>query len=133
MAYATSSDYLNWVETDTVPPGIGRLMEVASTRIDELLIGAVYAVDSRSMPTDPDVIELFRRATIEQALYMVELGDSTGALSGMTAQTVGRVSWQRSQQSADAVSRYAPEAIAVLRSASVLPVLVDRWTRVRLQ
>lgn len=129
MAYATSSDYLTYTGTSVAPTGVDRLLEVASTRLDEILLGAVYAVDVDGNPTDAEVITLLSRATCEQALYMVTLGDTTGT-GAILEQTIGRVSWRtslsRGASATEGPSRYSPEALAMLHVSGLIPPWVTR-------
>lgn len=132
VAYATVDEYLAEVEATVAPTGLGRTLTVASRRVDEMLVGAVYATDSRGMPTDPGVRDVLRAATIEQAVWMTDIGDQngTGAASQVTSQTIGRVSWTTGSggggSQSGPVSRYAPEAWSVLHTAGLVPVAVCR-------
>lgn len=124
MAYASIQDYLDHVEVTTAPAGLGRVLDVASTRVDELLVGAVYPVDVHGNPTDLQTAAVLRRAVCEQALYMLESGDTTGA-GVYTQQTVGRVSWTRGNTGTGKTSgtdRYAPEAVSILHVEGLTPV-----------
>lgn len=126
MVYATVSDYLSWTDVASAPLGLSRVLTVASTRVDEMLVGVVYDVDTAGRPTDLDVAELLRNVTCEQALYMLEVGDTTGAGS-FTELTVGRVSWQQGAgSSATQPSRFSPEAQSMLHVAGLVPVYVIR-------
>jgi hypothetical protein len=128
VAYATSDEYLTAVGATVAPTGLDRVLEVASTRVDEMLVGAVYATDDDGAPTDDDVTDVVKRATIEQVVYMLEAGDTTGA-GGYSSQSVGRVSWTRGAGTAGAggSSRFGPEAVAILHVAGLLPTTVIRY------
>ena len=128
MSYASVQDYLGWADVSSAPAGIGRVLDLASTRVDELLVGVIYDVDSQGRPTDLELADVLRRATCEQALFMLESGDTTGA-GAFTQQTVGRVSWTRGQGSSkaqDASQRYAPGAVSILHVEGLTPVYVVR-------
>lgn len=130
MAYATVGEYLAEVDATVAPTGLARTLDVASRRVDEMLIGAVYDVDTHGVPTDMEVLEALRAATIEQAVWMLDVGDSAGTGAGIgqvTSQTIGRVSWTAGGSSGSSAvsgagSRFAPEALAVLHTAGLLPV-----------
>lgn len=127
MAYATSNDYLAWADVPTAPPGLGRVLEVASTRIDELVIGVVYPTDDRGQPTEVDIADILRRATCEQALYMFDLGDTTGARSNMKRMDIGRIMWQRAENpNGTTDERYSPNAVTLLQVEGMRPVNVLR-------
>ncbi|MFG6197887.1 hypothetical protein [Nonomuraea sp. JJY05] len=51
VVYATAGDYAAYT-AKTAPDGIEASLARASERIDELLIGAMYATDEQDMPTD---------------------------------------------------------------------------------
>ena len=122
-------DYLDWTGKATAPAGLGRVLEVASIRVDELLVGAVYPVDAVGNPTDLDVKMVLRNATCEQALYMLELGDTSGAKAGMKSMTIGRIQWQRAEPktgSPGSSEKYAPAVLDMLHVFGLRPTSVIR-------
>ena len=124
--YATLQQFLDYTETTVAPPSPSRLLEVASTRVDEMLVGCVYDVDSNGAPVDADVQDALRRAACEQVLYMLELGDTTGAGS-FTSQTVGRITWSQGRgANGDDMSKYAPNAVSILHTMGMVPTVVLR-------
>jgi hypothetical protein len=124
VAYATSSEYTE--RTGQAAPA-DRVLEVASTTVDAALIGAVYNVDDDGAPTDAAVIAALRDATIEQALYMVESGDTTGAADGMQSMSIGRVSWTRASGASASRKRLCSAASEILHAAGLVPVAVTQW------
>lgn len=126
MVYATTQDYLNYMDATVPPSGLGRVLGVASTRVDELMVGVIYDTDTAGRPKDLETAALLRDATCEQAFYMVEVGDTSGAGS-FTELTVGRISWhQGSGKTATQPSRYSPEVVSMLHTAGLDPVYVIR-------
>lgn len=127
MAYATVGYFEIYLDGEPLPPYPERLLDRASELIDEMLIGAIYETDADGEPTDPADIDTLKKATCAQAQYMAALGDETGALAQFTSASAGAVSFGRaigSTGKATAASRYAPQAVTVLRTAGFLPVSV---------
>lgn len=141
MAYATVTDLLNAESSVALPSDPGELnwpLDVASLRVDELLIGAVYDTDPAGAPTAADVVAALKTATIAQALFMVErataeAGGMTGANDDKQSMTIGGMSWARGGAGAAGTAgsgygtRYAPDAVAALRVAGLLPISPRRW------
>ncbi|MET7333276.1 hypothetical protein [Nonomuraea sp. NPDC005650] len=71
MAYATAEEYADEIGTPG-PANITRLLTLASLDVDAALISAVYDVDN------DDVQAALKTATIEQAAYYLDTGDTTG-------------------------------------------------------
>lgn len=119
MAYATAEEY----ETETgmtAPANIGRLLTLASRDVDAALISAVYN------PDDEQVITALREATIEQAAYHLDTGDTTGtgglAAYGMVSigsVQLGRAAQAGGGQTGSAARPLAPGAWAVLQTAGL--------------
>lgn len=119
MAYATSEQYE--AETGTTPPAnIGRLLTLASRDVDAALLTAVYDVD------DEDVQTALREATIEQAAYHLDTGDTTGTggMNVYSSVSIGSVNLSRSSQTGgagggSAARPLAPQAFTVLQLAGL--------------
>jgi len=62
MAYATS-DELETYTDNAAPANATVLLDRTSRKVDELLICAVYDVDSVGLPTDPALATLMPEAT----------------------------------------------------------------------
>lgn len=76
--YANLDDYRDWSQ-DIAAEMPAVLFARASEVIDEVLIGAVYAIDDGTqLPTVTTVMEALRDATCAQAQYMLAAGDTTG-------------------------------------------------------
>jgi hypothetical protein len=120
MAYAVAADLTGWV--DPIPADADELLESASEMLDsEVLFAAVYDVDDDGAPTDPLVIEAFKRAVCAQVQWWDELGDSIGAMgAGWGATAIGGLSMSRSVTSvsgSDAASQqFGPKVARILRS-----------------
>ena len=94
--YATEADFQAWLG-EPAPPGTARLLRDASLDVDDMLITAVYRVDTDDMPTDPRVIAALKDATCAQAQHRDEYGDDvTIALSGEGVQ-LGPVETERAE------------------------------------
>lgn len=118
MAYATADDLDSYLEGDTPPPHPERLLTLASTRVDEMLVGAVYLTDSAGMPTNTTTAGILNLATLMQAVYMMDTGDEHGSKSGLSSAKTGGVEWTRatSASGSDRGSLYAPNAQSYLRT-----------------
>lgn len=124
--YATDEEY----ETSpygqaTAPAGIAGRLAIASRDIDELLVTAYYDVDENEQPTDEDVIEAMREATIAQASYTI---DPTAHLSegevpaGYTSVSLGSASMTRSKAASEVRINgiaYHPRVYALLRQGGL--------------
>ncbi|MBO2459811.1 hypothetical protein [Actinomadura violacea] len=126
VVYATTEDLADFLVTIPVWPGAERHLRQASEDIDDLLIGAVYDVDTNQMPTDPRIREAVKRATCAQAHFIQTGGDETGAKSGFSSVSVGGVSYSRSSQvtigSGRASQEFSPRTLRILHVEGLLPV-----------
>ena len=126
VAYATTSDLAEFLKTIPVWPGAERHLEQASEDIDELLIGAVYDVDTSELPTDPRVKAAITRATCAQAHFIREGGDETGGKSQFTSVHVGGMGYSRNRLISDAKARkpskYSDRAVTILKAERLLPI-----------
>ncbi|MFE7762942.1 hypothetical protein [Streptomyces sp. NPDC057438] len=128
MAYATVQEFTDYLDPDPVPANATRLLTKASRRLDRLLIGAVYETDDNGLPTDPDLIEVFREAVCIQAQYINSLGDETGAMANVSQMELG------SQKIVRAISvvgsgtpRVAPDLLDLLQTKGLWPVYPYTW------
>ena len=118
MAYATAEEYETETGT-TAPANIGRLLTLASRDVDAALISAVYD------PNDEDVQTALKEATIEQAAYLVDSGDTTGTggMNVYSSVSIGSVNLTRAQAGGagggSAARPLAPQAHAVLQLAGL--------------
>ena len=119
--YASTGDYAEWIGT-APPPGARRALAAASRAIDELLLTAVYDVDSEGLPTDAAVAAALRDATCAQAAYQTATGDPAGVGAGhITQAQIGSVSFQRRGSGGqDTPGRYSPQAVQILQQAGLL-------------
>ncbi|MFI2757829.1 hypothetical protein ACH5A3_02965 [Streptomyces echinatus] len=128
MAYATVEEFTEFLDPDPVPTNAARLLERASTKLDQLLIGAVYKTDDDGLPLDPALAEVFREAVCIQAQYIASLGDETGAMANVSQMSLGN------QQIVRAISvvgsgtpRVSPDLVALLRVKGLLPIRPRIW------
>jgi hypothetical protein len=112
--YATVDDLEDELAGQATPTNPDRLLALASTKVDEMLRGAVYTVDLNGLPTDTAVAALLRRATVLQAVWMGD--DPDGKLDDATALRTTSTQVNRGAQR----PKYAPRAVEVLMS--------ERWT-----
>lgn len=126
--YATVEEFGVFLDPDPVPANAARLLKNASRKLDGLLIGACYDTDTGGMPTDPDVIDLFREAVCLQAQYIADLGDETGANANVNSQTVGNVTVTRALSLVgDGTPRVSPDMIELLRTSSLARIRPIIW------
>jgi hypothetical protein len=75
-------------------------LAIASRDVDDLLVTAVYDTDESQKPTDADVAEAMREATIAQASYTIDPGAhlAEGEIpAGYTSVSLGSASMTRSK------------------------------------
>ncbi|MCX5234441.1 hypothetical protein OG824_04230 [Streptomyces prunicolor] len=128
MAYATVEEFTDYLDPDPVPDNAARLLNRASKRLDSVLIGAVYETDENGLPTDPDLVEVFREAVCIQAQYIADLGDETGAMANVSQMSLGN------QQIVRAISvvgngtpRVSPDMLELLQVEGLWPVYPYTW------
>lgn len=122
-AYATVGQYQAWSGDKFSPNDLVTIaLRRASEVIDRALIGAVYATDANSMPTDPGVIDVFMRATCAQAQFILANNDFANVKSQYATTSMGGVSQTRAQTAQNQVfPPLASQAAAILQVAGVLP------------
>ncbi|MFJ3665067.1 hypothetical protein ACIPSE_01285 [Streptomyces sp. NPDC090106] len=128
MAYATVEEFTDYLDPDPVPPNAARLLAKASRRLDRLLIGAVYETDDNDLPTDPELIEVFREAVCIQAQYIADLGDETGAMANVSQMELGNQKIVRAiSVVGSGTPRVAPDLLDLLQAKGLLPVYPRTW------
>lgn len=125
-AYATSADYANAIhETPTTGVNLRRVLRVASARVDEMLVTAIYETDTVTLlPTDTAVAAAMRDATCLQAQHQIESGDpyGTGSADEYQQVTAGGITLTRGQGQGGSTSlptRWGSDAYEKLRSAGL--------------
>lgn len=125
--YATVQDYRGWSQ-DTITPDsvISALLPRASEILDMAMVNAVYSTDLDSMPNDPLVIDVFRRACCAQVKYMVATNDPDSVKTQFSSVRLGGGSGGMSlirdkAFSGSAMPRLAPQAAAILHVAGAAP------------
>jgi hypothetical protein len=128
MAYATVGEFTAFLDPDPVPANAQRLLDRASTKLDQLLMGAVYETDADGLPLDPALAAVFREAVCIQAQYIDSLGDETGAMANVSQMSLGN------QQIVRAISvvgsgtpRVSPDLVALLQTKGLWPVYPYTW------
>jgi len=101
--YATSVEYTASAYGQAAAPAdIAKRLAIASKHIDRLVLTAYYDVDVNDKPTDADVIEALREATIAQASYLIDpsAGLGEGQLPpGVSSASIGSASITRAKPS----------------------------------
>jgi hypothetical protein len=121
--YASVQQYRNW-SGDQVTPAqrITIALQRASEQMDVALVAAVYRVDADGMPLDAFVASCFMRATCAQCQYVIAVNDDANVKREYSSTNVGGVSLTRAgAMQAMALPPIAPQALAILRVAGVLP------------
>lgn len=90
LIYATSEDVTEQLAPAAAPADVDRLLVVASRWVRHATRTALYDTTSTGAPSDDDVAEAFRDATVEQVLAWVRTGirpdqGSVGAAEGVVA------------------------------------------------
>jgi len=128
MAYATVEEFTDYLDPDPVPANAARLLTKASRRLDRLLIGAIYETDEDGLPTDPDLIEVFREAVCIQAQYIADLGDETGAMANVSQMELGNQKIVRAiSVVGSGTPRVAPDLLDLLQTKGLWPVYPYTW------
>lgn len=125
--YATVEDFTDFLDPDPVPANAARLLANASRKLDQLLIGVVYAT-SDGLPTDPDLLAVFKEAVCLQAHYIADLGDETGSKANVNQMRVGTVHIYRALPvTGGSTTRVSPEMVALLQTEGLVPVYPIVW------
>jgi hypothetical protein len=131
MAYATVEEFTDYLSPDPVPANAARLLNRASTKLDQLLIGAVYDTDADGLPTDSTLAAVFREAVCIQAQYIDSLGDETGSDANVSSMTLGDQSITRdlkgARGSSPRTARVSPDLLDLLQVKLLLPVFPIVW------
>lgn len=119
VAYATPEEYEAELGA-TGPANLARLLTLASRDVDAALLCAVYDTG------DEDVQAALKEATIEQAAYHLDTGDTTGTggMAVYSSVSIGSVNLARGSQTGgagggSAARPLAPQAAAVLQLAGL--------------
>lgn len=117
--YATVQEYDDSPLTDGTTTD--RALVAASLDIDTLLTTAVYGTDSDGKPTDTDVADALRQATIAQAQYAATVGDKANVGAGRITQAqIGSIQFTRTGgRGTPAPGRYSPQAVQILGQAGL--------------
>lgn len=121
--YATVSQYQDFTGDTTSPPQIvAASLRLASEVIDRAMIGASYATDADSMPADPGVISVFKRATCAQCQFQLANNDPSFVKSqyAYTSQNGMQVSRAKAAQN-QLFPPLAPRAAGILQTVGALP------------
>jgi len=121
--YASVAQYRAWSgDTWTPAQRITVALQRATEQMDVALVAAVYRVDADGMPLDAMLANVLVRATSAQAQYVIAVNDDANVKREYASTSVGGVSAVRSaKMQAMALPPIAPQALAILRVAGVLP------------
>ncbi len=131
--YATAEEYdaSPYGQAVIAPADLAGRLAIASRDVDELLVTAVYDTDENQKPTDTDVAEALRDATIAQASYTANPAAhlSSGEVpAGYTSVSLGSASMSRSQAAPEVRVNgiaYHPRVFAILRGL----MSTEAWVR----
>lgn len=119
--YATDEEYgESPYGQATAPADIAARLAIASRHIDRLVMCAYYDTDENQAPTEEDVIEALRDATIAQASYTIDssAGLGEGQLpAGVSSASIGSASLTRSKAAPEirlGGILYSPEVFLIL-------------------
>ena len=121
--YASFPQYQEWSGDSCTPSSlVVTALRRASEVLDMYLIGAVYATDADSMPTDAGVIDVFMRACCAQTQFMLAANDPAWIKPQYSSVSMGGVTQTRASSAQNqGVIPLAPMAAVILRTAGVLP------------
>jgi hypothetical protein len=124
--YATPEEYGDSPYGQATAPGnIADRLAIASRDVDELLVCAYYETDADQKPTDADVAEALREATIAQASYTIDPAAhlSEGEMpAGYSSVSLGSASMSRTKAAPElrvGGIAYHPRIPAILRQAGL--------------
>lgn len=127
--YATSAEYeASPYGQATAPADIDGRLAIASRDIDELIVCAYYDTDAEQKPTDADVAEALREATIAQASYGIDpsAGLAEGELpAGVVSASIGSASISRGKAAPEVRVggiAYNPRVFGLLRAEGLTNV-----------
>jgi hypothetical protein len=121
--YASVAQYRAWSGDQWTPAQIISVkLQRATEQIDVALVAAVYRVDADGMPLDPQLANVLVRATSAQCQYLIAVNDDANVKREYASTSVAGVSAVRAaRMQAMALPPIAPQALAILRVAGVLP------------
>lgn len=114
-AYAEKADLEAHLPSDmTLPsdPEVDRLLLKASGRIDRMIRVSFDFDVTDQLPTDADVAEVINKATCQQVVYMLKVGEDIEGLSGTQIST--------GSFSGVLPSRYSVDAFETLLNAGLI-------------
>lgn len=122
--YATATDYQSTTgDMFTTPAKINLLLVEASRNVDRAVIGAKYVTDPQGYPADASLIDAFMQAACQQAAFLRDLDDPTGAKARMNNVKVGSLSFTRTPGTAGmALKPLGPQALEILQLAQVISI-----------
>ncbi|WP_328981769.1 hypothetical protein OG258_19945 [Streptomyces mirabilis] len=127
MPYATVQEFTDFLDPDPVPANAARLLDKASRKLDQLLIGTRYPT-SNGLPTDPELAAVFKEAVCLQAQYIADLGDETGANANVSQLHVGNQRMIRALSlGGDGTSRVSPDMLTLLQTSGLLLIYPIVW------
>lgn len=123
MPYATVSDLEAWLAPEPAPENAVRLLTRASTAIDRALYGLAYDID------DPETQAVLANACVQQAHWLIERGDETGAQDDLQSMSTGQRSFTRRTvgDGAGATPRLAKDAADILKVSGLFRGFVWTW------
>jgi len=128
-AYASVVDYGDWLTPTPPPDDAQRRLDRARIVVDEMLLTAVYAVDTGGTPTDADTLAAVKLANCAQAEYQATNGDplAVGA-ARYHSMTIGSINLTRAYggTGSSAPGRWSPTAWAILQQAGL--TASEPWT-----
>lgn len=121
--YASVLQYQDWSGDQYTPSSrVQVALQRATEQIDVALVAAVYRTDADGMPLDADLVDCLARATSAQAQYIIAVNDDANVKREYSSTSMGGVSLTRAAgMQAMALPPIAPQALAILRVAGVLP------------
>jgi hypothetical protein len=118
--YATTVDYANIVH-EAPPTDAERMLRDATAEVDKALLFAVYDVDDAGLPTDPDVTQALKLATVAVVRWWDENGwEGTGVEAQVQSASIAGVSLGFKRSNSGAVDLLGGQAREVLGQAGLL-------------
>lgn len=120
--YATVDELANAIKPKTPPANAEQLLVDASGDIDDLILSAVYETDAAGYPTDPEIRDALKQATIALIRWWGGIGeDGTGITQVLTSASIAGVALGFGNGGKDQPSmKYGPRVPGILARAGLM-------------
>lgn len=126
--YATVAQLISYLgELDETEEDLERKLYRASRVIDDVILGAVYSINSLEMPTDPKIIDALKVATIEQVDAWLDGTIPESGIPMYDSVSIGSVRLSGSRGDGDRRPLVAPQSMNELFQAGLIPIAASSY------